>query len=889
MEDPTDMHIGMPRTKFLVWPAVTFAFSWTLFPALRLELENDLLFPIAFTQLVFVFFAGALVLTFLTLLLCRICNARWRQFAALVLMSLAFIAWIKSSIFAWDHTIFDGKSVDWNVHRFESYTDLALCSFVATFAVIRRRWLILNREAVCAFILLAQILYLAWMSPLMSGEPFTELLVKETVSTRPKTVETLSLQKNLIVIVLDTFQSDIFAELIDARPTLANSFSGFTYFHNATSVYPYTEVSIPSILTGVDYENQKPYNQYLYETYVGPTSILAKLVQEGYYVEVDRWGMATPIPYLSRLASNFVADRIPTMSTVEDMALVSLYSILPRFGKRIIYQQVSERLIDVQGTRDNNMGFVRDLSKLGVELIDRPVAKIFHLKGPHVPLRRYERYGFDYFKAASDASATFTEVETSRKNFKAVALQSLLAVSVYLDKLKQAHVYDNATIFVFGDHGAGLQGQHFVLPAGWPVRSPDDVIAGDLQTSAIPLLLVKRAAAGGSMVKSAAPASLGDVNCTVFRELGLARSTPCLSLFDSDIAARPGRRFLWSDVATLNEGYLRQMKEFQVKGPVWAESSWTQSGRGFSAGGIVRNTLAPYNLGKKIRFGTGGDAVGYQSYGWGDPSDGFTWTIGKRATMAISLSSLNPAALIFEAALSPLILGGRLDRQLVGVYANGEKVGEWIAAENGLYKAAIPARLAERGLIELRFDLPDATSLAQLGVNDDRAILGLQMQSVTLREVVYNFGEVIGFGRDGNAAAYQVCGWGEPNDGFTWTIGKQSCMAIPLPNFNPRPLILEATLSPLVVKGKLDRQLVGVYANGEKVGEWVAAENGRYKAAIPARLAESGLIELRFDLPDATSQAQLGVNDDRAILGLQMQSIALHEVDPLGIEAPIKR
>ena len=96
-------------------------------------------------------------------------------------------------------------------------------------------------------------------------------------------------------------------------------------------------------------------------------------------------------------------------------------------------------------------------------------------------------------------------------------------------------------------------------------------------------------------------------------------------------------------------------------------------------------------------------------------------------------------------------------------------------------------------------------------------------------------------------------------------------------------------MSPLVVKGKLDRQLVSVYANGEKVGEWVAAESGRYKAAIAARLSARGLIELRFDLPDATSLAQLGVNDDRDVLGLQMQSIALYETDPPPVAAHASR
>jgi hypothetical protein len=743
MQDRTDMNVEIPVTKQLgtklpgtglpVWPAVTFALSWTLFPALKLELENNLVFPIAFTQLVLVFLAGALALTGLTLLLCTFCNARWRKIAALTLICLASIAWIKSCIFAWDHTIFDGESVNWNIHRFESVADLALCLLIALFALLRREWLIRNRNSVCAFLLLAQILYLAWMSPLVSDETFGELMAKETVSIKPKTTEIFSRKKNLVMFVLDTFQSDVFAELINEHPAIAGGLTGFTYFHNTSSVYPYTEVSVPSVLTGADYENQKPYNRYLYQSYLGPTSILAQLMKEGYYVEVDRWGTATPIPYLSSLASNFVAERIPPMSTVEDMAFVALYSVLPVFGKRLIYPHVSAALLDVQGTRDNNMGFLRDLPKLGVELVDQPVAKIFHLKGPHIPLRKYERYGFDYFAAASDPGAIFSEVETSRENFKAIAMQSLLAVSVYFDKLKQAQAYDNATIFVLGDHGAGLQGQHFVLPAGWSIKSPQDVITGDVPTAATPLLLVKRAAAGGPLIASAAPTSLDDVNCTVFRELGVARPAPCMSLFDSAIASRAARRFLWPDAGTFSKGYLPEMKEFQINGPVWAESSWAKSGRAFAAGGIVRSAHGTYNLGETIRFGSRGNAAEYESYGWGEAGHEFTWTTGKRATMAIPLPGKNPGPLILEAALSPFVVAGELDRQLIDVYANNEEVGEWIAAENGRYKAVIPAQLTAKGLVELRFDLPDATSPAQLGVSDNRAVRGFEMQSVALQ------------------------------------------------------------------------------------------------------------------------------------------------------------
>ncbi len=868
----------MSWAELLAWPAVTFAFSLTFFPALRLQLKYILAFPVSFSHLALVFLAIALALTGLVLLLGRLGDARWRKILALTLMSLSFIAWIKGNILIWNYSKFDGHDVDWTAYRVEGLTDVAFCLAVALLAVFKREWLILNRNAICAFIFLAQILYLVWLSPLVSNTSFSDLLAAETVSIKPKTTEILSRKQNLVLIVLDAFQSDIFAELIDARPTIASGLTGFTYFYNTASLSPYTLISLPSIFTGVDYQNQAPYYRYLYQSYRGPTSILARLMQEGYHVEVERWGAATPIPYLSGLASNFVHNRIPSTSTVEDLALLAFYSVLPQFGKRILHQQVSETLIDGHGARDTSMSFIINLSKLGVELIDQPVAKIFHLKGAHVPLRRYDRYGFDYFAAAADPDATSTDVETSRDNYKAVAVQSLLAVNAYLDKLRQAKAYDNATIFVLGDHGAGLQGQDFVLPAGWPVKSPSDVIAGDLQTAAIPLLLVKRAAAGGSMVRSAAPASLADINCTVFRELGVNQEARCLSLFDSDLASRPSRRFLWAEISFDSAGYLPELKEFQIKGPVWAESSWTQSGRIFAAGGVVRPAYATYRLGETIRFGSGGNAALYQMYGWGEPGAGFTWTIGHRASMVMPVVASGTETLLLEASLSPFVVAGKLERQLIDVYANGEKVAQWNATDTGVFKAVIPTRLIAGGIVNLRFDLPEATSPAELGLNDDRAVLGMQLGTVTLHKLAYNPGETIRFGSGGNAALYQMYGWGEPGAGFTWTIGHRASMVMPVVASGTETLLLEASLSPFVVAGKLERQLIDVYANGEKVAQWNATDTGVFKAVIPTRLIAGGIVNLRFDLPEATSPAELGLNDDRAVLGMQLGTVTLHKL-----------
>jgi len=282
-----------------------------------------------------------------------------------------------------------------------------------------------------------------------------------------------------------------------------------------------------------------------------------------------------------------------------------------------------------------------------------------------------------------------------------------------------------------------------------------------------------------------------------------------------------------------------------------------------------------YKVGFPINFSINGNGEPYLNSGWGVPQNGFTWTVGKSSNMTLPVSTTE--SLMLEATLSPFVVKGKLDRQHINVYANGEKVAQWIAESNGLYKAVIPAHLTSDGLLELRFDLPDATSQTLLGLNSDAAVLGMQMQKLTLNNLAYQLGSQIQFGDAGNSTAYLNAGWGAPQKGFTWTVGKSSNMVLPVSM--TESLMLEATLSPFVVKGKLDRQHINVFANGKKVTQWIAESNGLYKAAIPARLISSGLLELRFDFPDATSQALLGLNSDAAILGMQMQTMTLHKVE----------
>ncbi len=84
-------------------------------------------------------------------------------------------------------------------------------------------------------------------------------------------------------------------------------------------------------------------------------------------------------------------------------------------------------------------------------------------------------------------------------------------------------------------------------------------------------------------------------------------------------------------------------------------------------------------------------------------------------------------------------------------------------------------------------------------------------------------------------------------------------------------------MSPFVVAGKLERQRLTVSVNGNRVGEWMAMANGTFRMKIPKRYFQGRqVLQLSLRFPDAVSQFALGLNQDRAVLGVQMKSIRLH-------------
>lgn len=139
--------------------------------------------------------------------------------------------------------------------------------------------------------------------------------------------------------------------------------------------------------------------------------------------------------------------------------------------------------------------------------------------------------------------------------------------------LNRLGIYDNSIIVLVGDHGAGFQGQDFVLQPGMPLEKRADIVTQSSRVTALPLILVKPLASRGALKISDAPVSLSDIPATVFSNLGLSIKDSGPFMFAIDETKPRERRFLMY-AGRDYYSYYADMIEYIVTGYSWEEGAW---------------------------------------------------------------------------------------------------------------------------------------------------------------------------------------------------------------------------------------------------------------------------------------------------------------------------
>ena len=254
----------------------------------------------------------------------------------------------------------------------------------------------------------------------------------------------MSSDENFVIFVLDAVDAGKYEELYAVHPEYREMLRDFTYFGNTLSGYPCTSCAMPLILSGEWYENDEPFAEYLHRVY-GEGRFFDVLEDAGYEMSLYDSELSLLENRIGSRYKNLIHSKLkvsePATFVKRQFKMIG-YKYAPWILKRYCWfnaQQLwNQRLVDT----DNEL-FMWDDWLFYLDVQERPVTyteakqfKMIHLEGAHTPFRYDEHVNVVYDTDYTSSVAA-----------------SMTVLGAYLEKLRQAGVYDNTVILVMSDHG----------------------------------------------------------------------------------------------------------------------------------------------------------------------------------------------------------------------------------------------------------------------------------------------------------------------------------------------------------------------------------------------------------------------------------------------------
>ncbi|MFO1206838.1 MAG: sulfatase-like hydrolase/transferase [Burkholderiales bacterium] len=520
-------------------------------------------------------------------------SADWKSGYGALLAGLALALWTSSFVSSGPDASLDGSPIFFDTPLDAILTNIGILFAVAGIAY----WLARRRPRDAAFfLLLLNLLFFgtAAVSAASGGLKKPELGTGTEWST-------FSRSRNVVVILLDTFQASLFERLLAEGTTATDEFDGFTFFRNAVSPSPTTVLSLPAIHGGHALAPQERVSTYLTDSIVS-NSFVAAHARTGY-----RAAVLNPLLNLCPAGAVCAQDRKVRTGYLNALAHdslqlidLSLFAVSPLQWKPDIYRD-GEWLLGEEPIAESAREGYATLAWLtaGVSVDSGPpTLKFIHLMTTHPP-------------AVLGADCTvLRDHELTEEALQNQARCSIAAVGRLLRALKTHNVYDNSTIVVLGDHGAGLSDNGFVLGG-----------------AASPLLLYKSAQAHGRPRTDDTVTALARVGDRICRETEACQPPGKRKPSDEDDAGRVSfAHYIWPA-----NGWSRrdevEINFYEVAGPPKDLPSWKRIG-------------PPPPRVTKLE-GTSADPWGVYGPSWVDapPRDGksIRWAYGPSAALLLQL------------------------------------------------------------------------------------------------------------------------------------------------------------------------------------------------------------------------------------------------------------
>ena len=483
---------------------------------------------------------------------------------AFAISYIAVSAWVYSNFVVLDFGLLDGKL--WDFEPLYRYLYLEIAVLIGAGVAL---WFLLNRlPRICLYFLV--ILNIGLAAPTAYA-----LIVdsKDTSLERRANLDAafrFSRKKNVLIVLMDAFQSDVFAELLEKHPGLLESLRGFTFFPNTAGVARSTSLTMPSMHSGARYSPRYTMRE-IYEREIRQGSFLNELAEAGHEVTMVN-PMERVCPARIELCidgNELLHGKIPNLVMEAAYLLdLSLFRAVPVFAKETLYNDQFwtviprvRRLTVLVGQQEfrtvEENRVLEVLAERGL-VTDRPVTKFIHLLNTHWP-----------YVLGSDCLVNHGNRSAARVKAAVQAHCGLKAFLSLMDFLERQEIYDQSLILLIADTGADLVSQY---------TPPDNGTNAwrRLVGRANPLFLVKAPGARHALRKVESGIQPSDLRATVCAFVEGCDVVEGVSVFDVEAMSprvRVYKDYRWSH-QYWGKDVSPEIQDYTVLGPIWERDSW---------------------------------------------------------------------------------------------------------------------------------------------------------------------------------------------------------------------------------------------------------------------------------------------------------------------------
>jgi hypothetical protein len=837
------LHIGTMiknRERWQIAGAVGLlcAFTFFFFGPLEQYLTNQSTFWFSIYDLLPVISVSFILAFIVLFLLIYFISPKGIGWGSTFFFGLGLALYVQGNYLFNSYGLLNGQEIDWGNYTKWGIANTAIwiVFMVAPFLLLRWKPVILSKvcRAISLLIVGIQIATLGTLVIMTDG-----LSNKEATSSAYLSTDGMfefSSKDNLVVFVLDSFNTEYFNEILEDEPDLRKQFQDFTFYDNCTSLFSTTALAVPNLLTGQPYKNEQPRRDYMEEAY--SQAELYKIIHEkdyGVYAYTYNTVVSNSAPF-----DNLTRAPLQISSVAEfTERLYQFVSIkyVPHYLKRFAWMDTSvfHGLSKARtGYPDqyivDDVGFYQNMKKASFQVDNREgTFHFYHLMGAHGPII-YD----SNFRPVEDGDL----IDQGHGAIKIVL--------AHVQKLKEIGIYDNTTIMIAADHG---KGEHEII------------------------LLMKEKNSEKDFSISHAPLSATDLYPTLLESV--SQEDQASSIYDwqeGEFRARQSYSYPWES-DSWNSEYLPYInKHYLYDYPGRLVGYFTKVAFSENDAQDIR-----YRLGEDIPFCSESQYIEYGVYA--DTEEDFTWTWGNWMEMV-----LRPDAAPESSVLRINLKYIKGESQRLGLYVNDQPLEE-ITVLNGTpyVEIPLPPDAFSQPELRLRFHFPDASSFASTNPeSSDERVVAFGIESISIQPwqtdtdfltgPSYTIGEEILFNSEENLDKYVLYGTFPPEGDFSWTQDNQMEMTLQ-PDTTPQSSVLRINLKH--IKGESQR--LGLYVNDQPLEEVTVMNGTPYvEIPLPSDTFSQPELRLRFHFPDASSFASTDPKSpDERTVAFGIESISI--------------